>query len=140
MAIDLSAWRGTVRLNAGPGSSSTANSIVATCNITSVALSKSAEGDAEVSFSFESDGDVKDNWNVATTGTVTDLKGYGGSVTLPSGFNASLSNWSANINQDTSVYSVFGSRMKRSKQATGQMTGSAAGVMKTGGTNTAPLT
>lgn len=126
--LNLANWRGTVKLNAGPGSSSTANSIIATANITTVNPSKSAEGDAEITLNFESDGAVR--LNGVTSGTASDLKGWGGSVTLPSGFNVTLNAWSASITQGTTTYSVFDSRWQKSKQTTGIMTGSASGVLQ----------
>lgn len=137
--IDLSSFRGTVRLNAGPGSTSTANSVVATCTITSTDLGKNHNGVGSFGINFESDGAVKINWNEATAaGGVLELSGWGGSVTLPTGFNADLDAWSASINQDSVVFGTFSSRWKKSKQGTGQLTGNATGVLQYRAANTQP--
>lgn len=138
-AIVPSSFRGTVRLNTGPGSTSTANSIVATCNITASALSKPHDGTADVNYTFKSDGAVNINWDESTTTGLTELSGWGGSVSLPSGLNADIEAWSGTINVGDVEYGTFTSQWRKSKLTTANLTGNASGKLRIGAANTKPL-
>lgn len=62
---------------------------------------------------------------------MANLTGSDGSVTLPSGFNATLNTWSANVTRVTSDVTGFGGTI-RDRRASGvlDITGSAGGVPK----------
>lgn len=69
----------------------------------------------------------------------TDIAGYSGNVTATAtGFNSTVTGWSAQIDMDSAVYSTFSSNWKKSAAGTAQMTGTINGVLKYDAASHAP--
>ena len=107
------------------------NKITGTFNFKNVRMERPHDGKMSFSADFISDGTAGVVMNGFTAGTATDIAGWGGSATLPSGFSANLDSWSLTVNQETVEYSTFASRWKQSKTTVGNVTGSCAGVVQT---------
>ena len=127
-AIVISNFTGTASFNADG-----TNKLEGTFNFRRIGLSRPHDGKMDFSADFESDGAVAlETWSETSPTSMTQIAGFSGGVTLPSGFNASFDAWSADINMDTVVYSTFDSQWKASKITTGNVTGSCSGVVTIG--------
>lgn len=69
----------------------------------------------------------------------SDIVGTGGAVTTPTGFNIDAQSWSVTVNVDTTVYSTFASRWKKSKLTNANVTGSVSGILQYNDANAKPV-
>lgn len=130
IATAASSWKATATFIVS-SSTSVTNSLSGTFVFKKAGLSKASGGNSAGTYDFESDGACTLS-GFSATSAFTGLKGFGGSATLPTGFNFVINTWSADINVDTETSQDFTSIWKGSDAVAMQVTGSCAGLVSTG--------